>query len=167
MGCLVFADRDEVCARKQDVCDLAHWVVVETDRSALDRQAVDLGFQSWVSFKHAQRGHERKEHRQFGVFGDIALDHERRLFGIEADGKPVEGYVEYGLTYEVDVVEMIAKGLVVGNEEIALILVLKIEPVLQRPDVVPQMERASGTNAGKDSRLGTGRDIEVSTRLGL
>ena len=58
------------------------------------------------------------------MFGDIALDHERRLFGIEADGKPVEGYIEYRLTYEVDVMEMIAEGLVVGNEEIALILVL-------------------------------------------
>ena len=68
--------------------------------------------------------------------GYVALDDESGAFGIEADGEPVECHVLDGLLNQVDVVEVVAECLVVGDKEVALVLVLELQPVLERAYVV-------------------------------
>ena len=82
---LVIADRDQVNAWQQDIGDLAHRVCVEPDRAALDREVGQLALESRVALEHPERGDETEQHRQFSEFRDVALDHERRFFGVHAD----------------------------------------------------------------------------------
>ena len=148
---LVIADRDQVNAWQQDIGDLAHRVCVEPDRAAFHGESVQLALESRVAFEHPERSDEAEQHRQFSEFRDVALDHERRSFGVEADRQPVERDLQHRITDQVDVVEVVAKRLVVGDQEVALVLVLQFDPVVQCADVVTDMQRAGGPDTGKNS----------------
>ena len=49
--------------------------------------------------------------------------------------------------------EVVAQRLVVGEQEIAVVLVLEFDPVVERAYVVAQMQCAGGSDTGEDSFL--------------
>ena len=133
---LVVANGDKVCAGQEYVCHLAHRVAVEPDRAAFDREGIEFALQSRVAFEHPERGDKTEQHCEFGELGHVALDDERGFFGIEADRQPVERDLEHRIADQVDVVEVVAERLVVGDQEVAVVLVLQLDPVVQSADVV-------------------------------
>jgi hypothetical protein len=76
---------------------------------------------------------------------------------VDADGEPVGGDVEHALA---DVVGLVGPGgerVLVGDQEEAVVGVLEGQPVLDRPDVVPEVHLPSRGVAGQDAGLGGGR----------
>jgi hypothetical protein len=80
---------------------------------------------------------------QLGVLGHVGLDEDGGALGVEAGGEEVEG----------DVADVLAKGrwigvvggegVEVGDEEKAVVGVLKLNPIVERAHVVAEVE-ASG-----------------------
>ena len=95
---------------------------------------------------------------QFGVFGNLGLDEEGRDPGVQPGGQPVD---EHGLHVFLKPCGVLVTGgqrMPVGDEEIALVLVLQFHPVAQRAVKIAQMQRPRGPHAGQHPaslRIGT------------
>ena len=60
--------------------------------------------------------------------------------GVRPDRKKVKGDVDDRPAYQIDIVEVVPQRLVVGDQEVALVFVLKADPVLQGANVVAQVK---------------------------
>ena len=56
----------------------------------------------------------------------------------------------------------VGEGVVVGDDEVAVVLVLEGEAVFERADVVAEVEAAGGGIAGEDAGLGGGHGGSLS-----
>ena len=66
------------------------------------------------------------------------------------DGEPVGGDVDHALA---DLVRLVGAGrerVLVGDEEVAVVLVLQRQPVLDAADVVAEVQLSGGRVAGED-----------------
>ena len=76
------------------------------------------------------------------------------LFGIDAAGEVVGGDLDDALADVVGALGAGGEGVLVGDDEVAVVLVLKGEAVLDAADVVAEVELAGGGVAGEDAFLG-------------
>src|SRR5690606_36274342 len=77
------------------------------------------------------------------------LDEQSRHPRIEAGGEPVDQDRLDVLLKRLGALVASGQRMPVGHEEIALVLVLKVHPVAQRPVVVAEMQCTSRTHAGQ------------------
>ena len=152
---LVFTHRYQVGFGQQDVGHLAERVIEETQRYrlVLRLQLADLGAQSGVLLMLVQWGQHAQEHGQLGVLGHVALYDERCLFRIQTNRHPVGGDIQHRPADQADVVQMVTHCLVVGNQKKAFVFVLQLYPVLQRTQVVSQVQLSRGAHSGQNSLL--------------
>ena len=59
--------------------------------------------------------------------------------GVQADCEPIERHLPDGVTDARDVVRVV-RDLVIGDEEVALVLVLQANPVFERASIVAEMK---------------------------
>ncbi len=149
---LVLAHRHERRPVQQDVRGLQQRVAEE----AVGGQVLflELGLLVLVA-RHALEPAERRDHRQqqvqLGVLGHLRLHEQRGDAGVEARGEPVDEHLvdEFGELLGVFVAR--GQGVPVRDEEIALVLVLEIDPVLERAMVVAKMQLTRRPHPGKNS----------------
>ena len=79
---------------------------------------------------------------QFRVFGNLALHEDRRRAGAQAHREPVDHGVERELLDVLRVLVAGGQGVEVRHEEVAVVLVLKLHPVLQGAVVVADVHAA-------------------------
>ena len=72
--------------------------------------------------------------------------------GVETGGEEVERDIADVLPERGGVGVVGGEGVEVGDEEVALVLVLELDPVVERAHVVAEVEAASGTHAREDTR---------------
>ena len=70
---------------------------------------------------------------------------------IDTDGQPVGSHVDYALANVGRLFSSRGKRVLVRDDEIALVLELKLEPVFQAADKMPEMELTRRGIAGKKS----------------
>jgi len=99
----------------------------------------------------AERRHHREQQVQLGVLGDLRLDEEDRLVGVDAGGEPVDHHVPAVL---LDVVRLLVVGgecVPVGDEIQAQVFGLQAHPVLEHAVVVTEVQASRGPHAGEDA----------------
>ena len=86
-------------------------------------------------------------------FGDLRLGENNALLRVDTGGQPVQHHIFY-----VGLYLRILGGLFDGGESMdvdgtvdAAVLLLQLHPVLQRSQVVSQVQQARGTHTGKDN----------------
>ena len=92
------------------------------------------------------------------------LDEERGLRRIDAGGEPVDEHVPHGLLDDAGILVVRGERVPVGDEEEARILVLQLDPVLERAVVVAEVHRAGGAHAGKYAILEHGSSFRKARR---
>ena len=92
---LVLSDRDDIGAVDEDVGRLQHGVaeVPVGDRLVADVEISRLVLERRISLEPLLGDHHREEQVQLCVLLDMRLNEDRRLFWVEARGKPVEDHV--------------------------------------------------------------------------
>ena len=85
------------------------------------------------------RDHGKKQ-MQLSVLGHFGLDKKRRRPGIDAYGQPVDHHFNDVILEQGRITIVGCQSMPISNEEEALILMLKLNPVLQHPMVMPQMQ---------------------------
>src|SRR3974390_10992 len=88
---------------------------------------------------------------QFGVLVNMRLDEQRAAFWIEPGRKVVDHDLERTLLEAGGVGVVGGQRMPVCNEEEAIVLVLQVHPVAQRPDVVAEVQLAGGAHAAQDA----------------
>ena len=84
----------------------------------------------------------------------LALHKDRASFGIEAGGKKIQRHFKR-IRRDVRRVRVVGGQRVqIGDEEVALVLVLQLDPVGQGAHVVAQMQLACGAHAAQNARAG-------------
>ncbi len=76
--------------------------------------------------------------------------------GIQAGGEPVDHHVPDIALQLRGVLVTRRQRVDIGDEEIALVLVLQLHPVLERAVIVTQMECTCRSHAGQDASVGGG-----------
>ena len=90
---------------------------------------------------------------QLGVLHDVALDEEHALLRIEAGGEKIHRHFERVLFHRGGVGVVGGERVVVGDEEVALVLVLHADPVMQRAHVVAEVQLAGRAHAAEHALL--------------
>jgi hypothetical protein len=76
---------------------------------------------------------------EFGVLWDVGLDEDGGALGVEASGEEVEGDVADVMAEGRGISVVGGESVQVGDEEIAVIPVLKLDPVVERAHVVAEV----------------------------
>ena len=99
----------------------------------------------------AKRRHHRQQQVQLSVLGHLRLHEQRGDSRVQAGRQPVDEHLvdEFGELLGVFVAR--GQGVPVGDEEIALVLVLEIDPVFERAMVVAEMQLTRRPHSGKNS----------------
>ena len=101
---------------------------------------------------HPVEGDEhREEERQLVDGRHFALDEHGALVRVDADGEPVGGDIDHALADVGGLVGPGGEGVLVGDDEEAVVLVLQGQAVLDAADVVAKVEFAGGRVAGEDA----------------
>jgi hypothetical protein len=98
---------------------------------------------------------------QFGVFGNLRLDEQRRSLRIDAGRQPVDDHVPGRGDDALRIVVLGGQRVPVGDEEQAGMLVLQRDPVLEHAVVVAKMQAAGRAHAGEDSFCVHVRSLDV------
>ena len=92
---------------------------------------------------------------QFGVLGNRGLQEDRAFLRIEPRGQPVNRHFHRILRHGGGVGVVRRQRVPVRNEEKTLVLllriVLKLDPVLKRAEIMPDVEPSGGTHPTEDS----------------
>src|SRR5439155_22294400 len=99
--------------------------------------------------------------------GYTRLKEVRDLFGIDANREIVDHVVTDVLFDLLELGQARREHVVVGDEEERLVLVLKTHPVLQRPDVVPNVKLSRRAVARQDALARPFFRLVVTRRVGL
>ncbi len=151
MGQLVFAHGDPVSPINNDVGRLEHRVTQETiGGQILGVQLLLLLLVGGVAFQPRERGDHPQEQVQFGVFFDVGLDEHDGLFGVQSCGEPIQDHVPCVLADRSGIRIVRGQSVPVRNEEETVVLILKLDPVLERPVKVPQVKPPRGTHTAQD-----------------
>ncbi len=151
---LVFADRNERRLVDQDVGGLQQRVTEEAvGREVAVLQLLDLVLVGRHAFEPAERRAHREQGEQLGMFGQAALDEDRRVLGVDAGGEPVDDHLVDVLLHDLALFVVRGQCVPVGDEVEALVVLLHAHPVLQRAVVVAEVHRAGRAHSGEDSLL--------------
>ena len=115
--------------------------------------------------RHALEPAERRDHRQqqvqLGVLGHPRLDEQRRHGRIEPGGQPVDDHLPGVVLELAGVVVAGRERVVVRDEEVAVVLVLQLGPVLERAVVIAEVQGTGRPHPGQHApRGGDGRTQE-------
>ena len=102
---------------------------------------------------HADRQEPGQPGRQFRVLRHPAFDDEAGPFRIEADREPVERHFPDSVANARKVLRVIGE-LVVGDQEVAVIFILQLEPVFESAGVMAEVQRPGRSNAGENAFSG-------------
>src|SRR5882762_412111 len=99
------------------------------------------------------------------MLGDLGLDEQRCDAGVEADRQPIDGHRPHIVLELRGVLVSRRECVPIGDEEVALVLVLQFDPILERAMVVAEMQQSAGAHAGEDSSIldGTAHADEPSS----
>ena len=147
---LVLTHRDKVRLIDENVRRLDQRIAEESIRAEV---FVGEVFLLLFVRRHALQPSERSNHReqqmQLGVLDDVALDEEHALLRVEAGGEEVRRHFERVLLHLRRVGVVGGERVVVGDEEVALVLVLHADPVMQRAHVVAEVQLAGRAHAAE------------------
>ena len=97
------------------------------------------------------RNHHREQQVQLGMLRNERLDEDRAAIGIDATRDPVGDVVECVAGDPAGVRIVARERVPVGDEIEAVVLVLQRHPVLQRPEIIAEMQTAGWLHAGQDA----------------
>ena len=108
--------------------------------------------------RHALEPGNRRDHLeqqiQLGVLRHLRLDEQRAALRVDAGADPV-GHVVVGVRDEVFRVGVLARqGVPVDDEKEAVVVLLHVDPVVERADQVAEMQAACRPHAGQDATPG-------------
>ena len=90
------------------------------------------------------------------MLGNAGLDEEPRVSGVDAAREPVDHHVQHRVGDDLAIVVVGGERVPVGDEEIALVLVLEPGPVHEHAAIVTEVEAPGGPHARKDALLVAG-----------
>ncbi len=152
VGQLVLADGHHGRAEGQDVGALAHGVHGKAEGVVVAQFLVaDFILEGGVAHDPVEGQEHGEEEGQLVDGRHFALDEHRALVGIDPDGQPVGGDVQNALADVVRALGPRGEGVLVGDEEITVVLPLKRQAVFNAAGIVPQMQAARGRVAGEDA----------------
>ena len=163
VGDLVFANRDDEALSgvgiDDDVGGLQRGIAEETvGMQVLAGDIVDLFFVGGDAFEPAERRDHGQKQVEFGVFGNQGLQEDDGFLRVEAGGQIVDGDLQgvFGNGRGIAVVGR--EGVPVGDEIQAVVggIVLETDPVLERAEVVADVQASGGAHAGEDAFAGGG-----------
>ena len=150
MGDLILAHGDELRAIQQDVRALQQRVTEETIRGEIPiGQLLLLILVRGHPLEPSERRDHRQQQMQFGVFGYARLDEQGRDARIQARREPVDGHRPHKLLQLRGVVVAGGQRVPVSDEEKAFILVLQLDPVLQRAMIIAEVQLPGRAHAGE------------------
>src|SRR3989441_7507252 len=76
---------------------------------------------------------------ELGVLGHLGLDEECRVLRVEAGPEPVRQHL-HRVARDRGGIRVVGEGVPVRDEVVAVVRVLKLHPVVERPEVVPQVD---------------------------
>jgi len=153
VGDLIVAYRDEVRLVEEDVGGLEERVAEEAvGVQVLLAELLLLIFVGRNTLKPWQWGEHTEEGVQLAVLGDVGLDEDGGALGIEARGEEVQRDVADVLAEGRGIGVVRRQGVEVGDEEVAVVLVLKLNPVVERAHIVAEVQAAGWAHAAKDAR---------------
>src|SRR5262245_3557083 len=80
------------------------------------------------------------------MFWDEAFNEKGTAFWIEPYREPVERHFPYGLPHSRHIIDVVGD-LVIGDQEVAIVVVLQLHPILERATVMPKMQGPGGPNS--------------------
>ena len=155
---LVCADRDELRLVEQDVGGLEERITEEAVGSQiLLAQLLLLILVAGDAFQPAKRSEHAEQQMQLGVLGNVRLDKDRALSGIQSRCQKVDSDIEDALFQTAGVGVVGGQGVEVGDEEVAVVVLLQVHPVVEGAHVVAEVQSAGGAHAGENTgaRRGT------------
>ena len=102
----------------------------------------------------AERGEHAEEEEELGVGGDVGLLEDDAAAGVEAGGEEVERDLDVVLLDVAGVGVVGGEGVEVGDEEVAVVVLLEVDPVVEGSHVVAEVQAAGGAHAGEDAGAG-------------
>src|SRR5206468_1998812 len=105
---------------------------------------LDLLREGGVAHDAVEGDEHRGEKGQLVNGGDFGLNEHVRLVGIDAAGEIVGGDVDDGLADVIGALGAGGEGVLVGDDEIAVVFVLEGQAVFDAADVVAEVELAGG-----------------------
>ncbi len=155
MRLVVLPDRDEMCPRQEDVGSLEHRVAKQSKGHPVEVGCAGHILQAWDAFQ-TRDSHQHLENQvQFVGLRDRRLQKDRTFLRIDARGEVVQQHLADIL---LDRGDRFALGLgrqrmQVGDDEVTLILILELEPVGNRANIMTQVQASRGTVPGKNAFL--------------
>jgi hypothetical protein len=116
----------------------------------------DLVFVARAALEQTHRRERRQHPRQFGDFGNVGLFEENGFLRIKTTGEKVEGDVER-IFPALRGIEQRRHGMIIGDEIKRLAFVLQLDGRPHHPEIISEMQRAGGLDAGQDSHGGINR----------
>ena len=123
------------------------------------------------AFQPRKRRDHGQQHVQFGVRRDAGLDEQSGVIRIDPGGQPVHHHVPHALLDDMGFFVMGGQGVPVGHEKEAIVFGLKLDPTLENPVIMPQVQLAGRAHARQDPHRLAGQDathgsptIEVTRR---
>ena len=104
-------------------------------------------------FEPAERSDHAEEKMEFSVFRDLGLLEQDGFGGVEARGQEIDGDLD-GVFSDGGRVGIVAgEGVPVGDEIQAVVggIVLETDPVLERAEVVANVQASGGAHTGENS----------------
>ena len=147
---LVGADGDEVGLVEQDVGGLKERVAEEAvGAQVFVVQLLLLVLVGGHALEPAEGREHAEERVEAVVLLDVGLAEDDGAAGVEAGGEEVECDLEDVLLHAAGVGVVGGEGVQVGDEEVAVVVVLEADPVVQRTHVVAEVKAAGGSHAGE------------------
>ena len=157
---LILAHRHEIRFIEQDVRGLEDRVAQKSVRGHVAILNLFLFFLvGRVSFQPRERRYHREQEMQDGMFRDPRLDEHRGFGRVDARGQPVDQELVDELTDAAGVGIVRRERVPIRDEEITLVLVLQAFPILQRAEIVAEMEQPARLHAAEDSFSGCGHGV--------
>ncbi len=152
VGGLILADGDEGGLVGEDIGGLEEGIAEEAVGGKIFLfELLLLILVGGNALKPGDRGDHAEEGVQLKVSGDVGLDEDGAEVGVESGGEEVEGDLA-DVVFEGGGVGVVGgEGVVVGDEEVTLVLVLELDPVVEGSHVVTEVESSGGAHAGEDA----------------
>lgn len=137
---LVLSDRDHPGAVGQHIGALQHRIAEEAiGRQVLLPQLLLLVLVRRHAFQPAQRRDHRQQQMQLGMLRHSRLDEQRGGPRTDTSRQPVDNHLGHVLLQVTRILIMRSQRVPVGHEEVALVVVLQLDPVLQHAMIMPEM----------------------------
>ncbi len=150
---LVLADRHQVASHDQDVGGLEDRVAEQAVGGRFELKVTDDLFERRHALEARHRDEHAEEQVQLAGFGDERLEVDGAALGVHPDAQVIQDQLADVLADVARVVEAGGQGVVVGDDEEAVVLIDQPHPIGERPDVVSQVELPGRPVAGQDSPL--------------